>query len=127
MDKQDLRTEAFEGHSPAPWRLEDVQGCASIFDAEGQDIGYLSGIADLEQNDTNGRLMVAAPALLADRDRLQAEADRWRKVAEGLAKAASDVFGLLNADLDAVEPWQDEAEALRSAVAAYDAAVKAEQ
>jgi hypothetical protein len=58
--EQDLRTEAFAGHTPGPWQLTGTEALAA---------------ADV-------RLIAAAPALLADRD-------RWRKVAEGY-------FGILN-------------------------------
>lgn len=52
-------------HSPAPWELQNVLGCASIYDANGQDIGYLSGISDLDLNAVNGILIVMAPEMLA--------------------------------------------------------------
>ena len=57
-------------HSDAPFTIDDVPGCASIYDATGQEIAYLSGLADEDENQANGQLFLAAPDLLAACERM---------------------------------------------------------
>ena len=114
----DLRTEAFEGHTPGPLEIvKDVAAGWYFFGPahprlrkDGQP--YANGLEDraIAMTPADARLHLAAPALLADRDRLAGELATWRAVADGLAKAGRDTDGTGDDNLD-------------RALAAYDAAL----
>ena len=111
--ERDIRTEAFEGRTAGEW----IAG-GPLIAAEAPQFTPIAIIADPDVSGSddpkavttssprfaeamaNRKLIAAAPALLADRD-------RWRKVADGLYGAACT--------------WDDEAKL--PALAAYDAAV----
>jgi hypothetical protein len=95
-EKMDLRTEAFSGRTADPWEpaFRDRgmgHGDYAVM-AGGVVIAELKGFCNGDPT-ANMRLMTAAPALLADRD-------KWKQAAEELAgRPIADP-----ADVDAVDP-----------------------
>lgn len=51
-------------HSLGPWSFRDEPGCRSIYDVNGQDIAYTSGLNDDDEDQANARLMATASQLL---------------------------------------------------------------
>ena len=105
---QDISTAAFEGHTSGPWEfvawMDDTKTCqivppedsprGSMFlestppagkDDPPDEPGYAYPDEELQ---ANGGLAAAAPALLADRDRLAGDLATLRAVADGLAASA---------------------------------------
>jgi hypothetical protein len=116
MNMQGLRTEAFAGHTPGPWMMDT--GCIRFrlnptlrvkIRGRSTTVALIAGADTVPELGRAGRanaaLIAAAPALLADRD-------RWRKVADGLARAVRKNEG---GGLDSSR-----------ILAAYDAACKGE-